>query len=39
MQRGPGVILNGGQGAYGRISGNDGRRVPGNQNNYFFKQK
>ena len=38
MQRGPGVIPNGGQGALGRdrISRNDRGRIPGNQNSYVF---
>ena len=36
MQRGPGVIPNGGQGAHSRMSGNDGERVPGSQNNLVF---
>ena len=38
MQGGPGVIPNGEQGALGRdgISGNNGGRVPGDQNSYVF---
>ena len=39
MQRGPGVIPNGGQGAHGRISGNDGGGFEGTKIIMFFRQK
>ena len=36
IQRGPGVIPNGEQGAHIRMSRNDGERVPGRGNNFVF---